>query len=192
MDARYVKTFKDKNGKEWNFEITIGVRRRVKERTGIDFFDVTAGEGLIAKLNEADAFCSVAWVLVEKQCLEAGITTPDEFFDLFDGHSGRQAIAALLDEVAFFLEALNHPLAVVFARGLQKAREAEPALREAMEKQIAAVEKEIDSELMRLSDFATSSPVLLASAIRSPGRSTSSRGSRKAARKTSGGGRRRS
>jgi hypothetical protein len=192
MDARDMTPFKDKNGTEWKFEITIGVRRRVKEATGIDFFDVVAGQGLIAKLNEADAFCSVAWVLVEKQCHDAGISNPDDFFDLFDGHSAKQAIAALLDEIAFFLEALNHPLASVFVAGLRKAREAEPALREAMEKHIAAVEKEIDSELMRLSDFATSSPVLLASATRSPGRSTSSRGSRKAARKTSGGGRRRS
>lgn len=181
--------FTDKNDTEWTFDITLGVRNRVRAQTGVDFFDTMSAENCIAKLANPDTLGSVLWVMLLDQCRSRNILEPEGLFNLLDGAALDRAVNALVDAVVFFSPPLIKP---AIEKGVERGRAAEKRVGEMIRNNLDKIGSQIDSALMGSSDSVMSSPVLLRSETRSHGRSAGSRGKRKGGKRTSGAARRRS
>lgn len=180
--------FKDLHGKEWRLDITLGLRNKVKEETGVDFFDTMSKESCIAKVADPDTLGAVLWLMLEDQAKAANILDPAELFGRLDSDALEQAIDGLVDAVVFFSRRSIRP-AVRLA--VERAREVEKQVAETIVANLDKISSQIDSALLGSSSSATRSPPSPESKTRSRGRSEGSRGKRKQSSVTSGRGRRR-
>ncbi len=102
-----MESFKDKTGFEWKLpEIDVGLVRRVKRETGVDFFgDDSRGstarddaENWFVLLFDPERLVAVLWVLLEDEVEKQKLDT--------DGFAGRLNKAALTDARKAVVEAL--------------------------------------------------------------------------------------
>lgn len=92
-------TWKDKNGKEWNCEITIKTLKQIKQRLGIDFLDVQTS--IKKMMQDVYTLCNVLYIVHEDECQKLNISDED-FGGLLAGDSIDGATKAFIDSLLYF------------------------------------------------------------------------------------------
>lgn len=107
-----MQLFKDRHGKDWTVEITIGDVRRVRAATGVDLYRF-----LEKPVEDLVQTIEVIWHLVRKQAEAKGLAEED-FYDSLSGDSLQRAIDAFqLALVDFFQSAsLRENLKTMFQK----------------------------------------------------------------------------
>lgn len=93
-------------GHEWRVEIGLGSLRRLRTEAGFDLSKGAAEEGIAAAMMSDPVTVGKAlWVLCRDQAAARGITTVEDFFDLFPAPADFEAPCAALGGavVDFFL-----------------------------------------------------------------------------------------
>ena len=100
--------FKDRNTKEWELDLNIGMVRRIKAVCQIDlgnvvqFGETDGGLSQLEKLaDDTDKLCALLWTMCEAQARAAGFDE-ETFFAGFDGDTIDAATSALIDELVNF------------------------------------------------------------------------------------------
>lgn len=99
-----MKYFKDKNGKEYHIELTIGKIKKIKEKMGVDLLDVEGGETPLIQrlLTDELLLAEIVCTLIESQIADK---TGDEILDTMDGTTITNATKAFFEEYkCFFME----------------------------------------------------------------------------------------
>lgn len=92
-------TWKDKNGKEWNCEITVKVLKQIKQRLNVDFMDIT---NAVKKLmTDVYFLCDSLYIVHEEECQRNGLSDED-FGALLVGETIDNATKALIDSLICF------------------------------------------------------------------------------------------
>lgn len=92
-------TWKDKNGKEWNCEITIKTLKQIKQRLGIDLLELQ--ESIKKLIANKYLLCNVLYLAHEDICKQLNITDED-FGGLLVGDTIDDATKALIDSLISF------------------------------------------------------------------------------------------
>lgn len=92
-------TWKDKNGKEWNCEITIKTLKQIKQRLGIDLLEPQ--ENIKKLIADKYLLCDVLYLAHEDACKQQNITDED-FGGLLVGDAIDGATKALIDSLICF------------------------------------------------------------------------------------------
>lgn len=79
-------SFKDKSGKDWMVDFNIGICRKIKSASGLDFANAHDGKAVSAIQAEDDKMVQVIWLLCEQQAKERGITDEEQILVLLDGN----------------------------------------------------------------------------------------------------------
>ena len=91
--------WKDKDGKDWNCEITVKVLKQIKQRLGVDFMDVT---NAVKKLmTDVYFLCDALYIIHEDECRAKNLTDED-FGALLVGETIDNATKALIDSLIYF------------------------------------------------------------------------------------------
>lgn len=131
-----MKVFKDKQNRDWQVELTVGVVMRVKAHCQIDLGNVISfsgdskTSGVLERLgDDTDLLCKTIWLICEKQATARGIDQ-EGFFDSLDGDSVETAADALIDEIINF----SRPAQRKVLRKLRElSRDAEKSLEKKLE-----------------------------------------------------------
>lgn len=117
--------FQGPGGREWRLRIEIGMLDRLKA-VGFDIDEIEKNIFAVYILNRR-VLGSVLWILCEKQAAAAGITTPEEVYEGFDGTileaAGKALLYAVLD---FFPSKATSPIRGNLAR-IEQAMETKAA-----------------------------------------------------------------
>lgn len=90
--------FKDSSGKEWQFRITFGTAKAIKEKVGID---VGIDKDLLRLFSDREVFLKVVELILTEQLVKAEVS--DEYLlNAFDGETWQAASDALEAEIYFF------------------------------------------------------------------------------------------
>lgn len=92
-------TWKDKNGKDWNCEITIKTLKQIKQRLGIDLLEPQ--ESIKKLIADKYLLCNVLYLAHEDICKQLNITDED-FGGLLVGDTIDDATKALIDSLISF------------------------------------------------------------------------------------------
>ena len=92
-------TWKDKNGKDWNCEITIKTLKQIKQRLGIDLLEPQ--ESIKKLIADKYLLCNVLYLAHEDICKQLNITDED-FGGLLVGDTIDDATKALIDSLICF------------------------------------------------------------------------------------------
>lgn len=109
-----MRKFKDRNGREWSIDLTIGTVARVRKESGkrfdlLDPSSVVDGEKLSTVLDEDLATVyEVLWHIVEPQAVAAGITA-EQFGEAMAADCIIAAQAALFGEWLDFFRDVQRP-----------------------------------------------------------------------------------
>jgi len=109
-----VRKFKDRNGREWSIDLTIGAVARVRKESGkrFDLLDPSSavdGEKLSTVLDEdLAAVYEVLWHIVEPQAVAAGVTA-EQFGEAMAADCIIAAQAALFAEWLDFFRDVQRP-----------------------------------------------------------------------------------
>lgn len=91
--------WKDKDGKDWNCEITVKILKQIKQRLGVDFLDVT---NAVKKLmTDVYFLCDALYIIHEDECKRKNLTDED-FGSLLVGETIDNATKALIDSLISF------------------------------------------------------------------------------------------
>ena len=103
-----MSSFKDKSGREWTIEMSIGDLKRVRETTGVNLMELTVGEAppVFEIVNDIDKQLAIVWALIEEQATEAGLTEA-QFLKAMNGKAAFDATCALWDQISEFLKGLG-------------------------------------------------------------------------------------
>ena len=100
-----MQIFRDKNGKDWTIEITVGSVKAIKDALGVDLIEAISDKenNLIGRIYQDPAMLvNSLYVLCLDQANDAGISDTD-FGHLFSGDSIESATEAFITElIAFF------------------------------------------------------------------------------------------
>lgn len=129
-----MRTWKDRDGREWLVDVNVGSIRKVKAVTTIDLLSVVDGT-LGEKLSDPMALCDVLWVLSEEQALKKNIT-PEVFGASLAGDSLESAVTALVEEIVDFFPQQRRKILKAI---LEKARASE---KKALDKVMVKVESQ--------------------------------------------------
>ena len=115
-----MRSFKDKEGREWTISLPLGAAFRVQDETNVNLLN--PGElSDAAKLVVDDLFLgNVVAALISDQ-LRAREIDKKAFLDAMDGGATRRAATAFLDEYALFFSERGNDPAREFVEELQKA-----------------------------------------------------------------------
>lgn len=98
-----MRIFRDRRGREWTVDITVGTVRRVKAKTGIDLPGLFGDgmRGLDALLSDDE---KLAGVIYQCCAAEAGGTLPpaEDLYDAWDGATADVAAEVFLEELIDF------------------------------------------------------------------------------------------
>jgi hypothetical protein len=96
-----MRTFVDREGRNWKIEINVSVVKRVRSLTGVNLLDVL-GERLAEELaNDPILLCDVLYAVCRPQADELGVSDED-FGRGLGGNAIEQATDALLEELVDF------------------------------------------------------------------------------------------
>lgn len=98
-----MKKFKDSEGREWSFRITLGSIRRVKEARNINLLDIAseAFGAMFDKLADPIALGEMLFILCMDEAEKRSLSE-SQFYDLFVGDVIETARVALLEEIVDF------------------------------------------------------------------------------------------
>ena len=99
-----MKYFKDKRGKDYHIELTIGKIKKVRDKVGVDLLDVESGETPLIQrlLTDELLLADVVCCLIEDQIADK---TYDEILDEMDATTVTNATKAFFEEYKnFFAE----------------------------------------------------------------------------------------
>jgi hypothetical protein len=101
-----VRTFRDREGREWQIDLTLGALMRIKASTGLDMLDLQAPkEGRVDVFDRlstdpvtlADTLCAIC-----RPQLDARSLTDSQFADAMGGEAIDSALIALVQEWSDF------------------------------------------------------------------------------------------
>jgi hypothetical protein len=137
-----VPRFKDKEGREWDVTLNVGVIGALRRDANFELGKAATAERFAETLfADPEQFVRVLWVIVEKQAEKAGVS-PEEFGYSFDYETVGRATEAFMEAIIDFF---HRPAAA-------KAIKAKlPALLKSIDKQIvtgmeATMEKAIGNQ----------------------------------------------
>ena len=159
-----MKTFTDKTGRTWEFEITIGAAKRVRDLLGVDLVTVLDGDLLERLRLDHILLVDVLYVLCKPAADATGVT--DEAFGrAMNGEAIDQALAGFFEELEDFFPS---PTRQLIRQMNQKMRELERVATEEIPKAMKKAGLEMEKSLRRTITGAASTS--------SRGRRASSRG----------------
>jgi hypothetical protein len=102
-----MRSFKDKEGKEWQVSVNLGLARKLKAELDIDLLSNSKeGNGFTKLAQDLEALAMALYQACEKQAKERNISDLDAFLSQFEGDSIQDASDAFLWAVIdFFPEA---------------------------------------------------------------------------------------
>lgn len=164
-----MKTFKDKNGKEWQIELTIGSAKRVRDYADADLISPKVGETVAKLSSNPELLVNTLYALCKPQCEAADPKISEEgFAEAFNGKAIEDATTALVDEICVFSQSpgVRQALKEIHSRTTKliesKAAEVLAKIRG------GAIERQVEDELKRaeaktLGGSSTASPASSAS-----------------------------
>ncbi len=168
-----MKTFKDKTGKEWTIEITIGAVKRVRDLLGINLTQLAEGTPpLITRLADLMLLVDTIYCIVKPDADKAGITDV-QFGSSLDGDAIKSANDAFWEDLENFTRSLGRPdeamaikkqrlmMSIAVAEGLLKIESSKPE--ELIQKRIAEIDLDKMINDAMESKSATNSPASSAS-----------------------------
>jgi hypothetical protein len=139
-----MKTFKDREGREWLIDINIASIKRVKDLLAIDLLKLEGQELVEQLISDPCSLCNIVYVLCMEQADERGVS--DEHFGrAMAGDAIDHATTAVLEEFVDFFPSRKRPL---MRQALARIQQIETA-------QLAAADRIVNSpEIDRLIDEA--------------------------------------
>jgi len=125
--------FKDKNGKQWDCNVTVGAVKRVKNLCGFNLIPLT-GEKIKTFYDDIPLFVDVVYSVIKPQADKCDITD-EQFGEALDGDAIYLATSALLEGVVNFTP---NPKQRAMMEKLLKS------VRDGMEYSLNAAEKEME------------------------------------------------
>lgn len=139
-----MKEFQDKNGKTWTLDLTLGACKRVKDKTKFDLlqpekqWDVNDGSGEKAsyyeRVEEDPYFVlKLVFAACKDSIVDNGYEKLDEdsLFDLFNGESYQNALAAFKEEYEDFFLKIGKPALNKYLKKIDEMTAAKNAILEA-------------------------------------------------------------
>jgi hypothetical protein len=139
--------FKDRTGRDWTLDLTMGRAAQVRAATGVNLLDVTQADRrcLVQIAEDPYLGMDVIWVLVEPQAQARGVSKT-EWLDAFACNEVSEAFDALGNEIVFFCHD-RHPQKKVLQAAFEASRRViDRAAKEqeaAMPQMVAAMEEAI-------------------------------------------------
>ena len=130
-----MKTFKDKESRQWEVKITIGSIERVKGLTGVDLLE-DSGEDLQKVTGNPLTFGPVLFALVKPQADATGVNS-ESFTDALAGDELLAAMEAFEEEYIDFFP--NPRKRQLIRTALERAKKAENGLMDTIESRLPAV-----------------------------------------------------
>ena len=146
-----MRKFRDRNGREWSIDLTIGTVARVRKESGkrfdlLDPSSVVDGEKLSTVLDEdLAAVYEVLWYIVEPQAVAAGITA-EQFGEAMAADCIIAAQAALFAEWLDFFRDVQRP---DLATALDMLTTARTRLAKAVAAKMAAIDVDATKTAMQ-------------------------------------------
>jgi hypothetical protein len=149
-------SFRDTAGRTWEIAGNFANYARVKDRTGVDLFDIgTAGQKCLEQLSDLYTLGSVLWAFCERQAQSQGVSE-DSFGQSLCGDEIDAAHTALINEAIFFSRRDRRELLTMAMRKVtEREKEMEEARVMMLREAGAAVDRAIDSLIQ--SSLATNS-----------------------------------
>ena len=113
--------FNDSKGRSWTLAISIGLARKIRSETGVDFGAIGDGRIFFGLASDPYLLGQVLWLLVEPSATSRGIGV-DEFLDGIDGDVLESATEALTSAIVNFTPS---PLRNAVAAIVEKTRQAQ-------------------------------------------------------------------
>ncbi len=151
-----MKTFKDRECREWSISVDVSAVKRVKSLLDVNLLEVADGKLLELLVSDPVLLCDIIYCLVKPQADERGVDD-ESFGRAMGGDAIDHATAALLGElVSFFPNGKRR----VLGKALEKLRAFEARAVEAAEKRLDSPELDarFESALASLGDSSGSLP----------------------------------
>lgn len=150
-----MKTFKDKSGREWIIEITVGSMRRVKSLLDIKLTDAISGDLMQRLCSDEILMADLLYVLCKPQA-DIREVSDEQFGEGLAGSAFNGAVEAFWEELADFFRGRGGEQLRAMKAKLDQAREKVFSLAEkkstmAIEGLMTSIESQIDEELAKIS-----------------------------------------
>lgn len=105
-----MKLFKDKTGREWAVDVTIGALKRIKDVLDVNLYEIESGDPPLATRLQTDlAFMvDVIYVVCKPQCDEKNVTG-EQFGEALDGEAVLRARTAFFEALIDFFRQTQRP-----------------------------------------------------------------------------------
>lgn len=143
-----MKQFRDKTGRSWAVELTIGAVKRVKQLLDVDLLAPEAGDPPLSTRMQLDIvlLVDVLFAIIKPQADAAGVSDV-EFGESLEGDAVAAAFDATMEEWAdFFRRCHRTAQASVITRGLELVRRQMKAAEEAVGRLMAKSEQAVDRQ----------------------------------------------
>ena len=146
-----MKTFKDRQGREWNVEVTVAGVERVRAHADIDLLDVGNQQLYVDLTTDEVKLVHVLYGLLKPQTDEKGLT-PEAFADAMAGDAIDHAYQAFMEEWVDFFRDPGRRRAL--RTGLEKLQQMERRLQEFAQKKLSSgvIEKVMEGALKEFDD----------------------------------------
>lgn len=149
-----MRFFKDKNGKQWDVELTPATIKRVKGLTGVNLYGLLQNNAELFRqiANDPEQRVNVLFAMVSAQASRDGVTD-EQFAELLDGPAFEAASDALIESFADFFTGQKDALLAA----LNKSRR---LTKLATDEAVRRINDPADEESLRrkLSDLSTGAP----------------------------------
>ncbi len=148
--------FHDNQQRTWRLEFTVGLAKRIRRLTSLDFVNAADGKALRAIAFDDEKLVQVLWLLCAEQCEAAGVV--EEAFGM--GLAGDQlgdAILALQEALVSFSRPDKRPAMQAILDRARKAQQKavelvvqkvnSPAMDQALDREIKKAGDKIDEQL---------------------------------------------
>ncbi len=148
-----MKSFKDRNGTNWEINGRFTLFEKIKTATGVDLLDLPTTQNSLSQLADPFTLGHVLYLFCAEQAEARGIG-PEQFCDLLNGDAIHEAGTAILEEVIFFSRKDVRP---ALQMAMEKALAADRRMVTALQDRMGDLSKQLDAALM-FTNSATSSP----------------------------------
>ena len=148
-----MRSFRDKTGRAWSIDLTIGAAKRVLQASGFDLVNPSSkssdGRELVERLDgDLIAVYEVLWAFIEPQAMALGVTA-DAFGELMAADCIVEAQGVLFAEWADFFRRLQRP---DMAAALETMARAKVTLTKAIANRasrldVAAIQRKLDDQI---------------------------------------------
>lgn len=114
-----MQIFKDRQGREWTVELTLGSVRRIKNLVGVDLLDIANEKIFEGLANDPEQLVNVVFAACKPQAEKNNVTDID-FGEAMAGDTIAAATGALLEELVNFIQAYKPRRGQLLRRALEK------------------------------------------------------------------------